>query len=129
MSSVAEIDQFLHEAVAHREIPCVTAIVADKKRVLYHQAFGKLENSARQEMPLDAIFRIMSLTKPITSVLVMALYEQGKVGLDDPISRYLPDLKDPQVIDQVNPTDASYTTRFFRKQTGVAPSAFRASWR
>ena len=90
MSSVAEIDQFLHEAVARRQIPCVAAIVADKNQVLYHQAFGKLENSARQEMPSNAIFRIMSMTKPITSVLVMALYEQGKIGLDDPIRNICP---------------------------------------
>jgi CubicO group peptidase (beta-lactamase class C family) len=106
-----ELDQFLHEAVAQGQLPCVTAIVADRSRVLYHRAFGKVESGASEQMPPDALFRIASMTKPVTSVMVLALYEQGQIDLDDPIAQYLPDLKDPQVIEQVNPADATYTTR------------------
>jgi CubicO group peptidase (beta-lactamase class C family) len=58
----------------------------------------------------DAIFRIASQTKAITSVAVMMLFEEGKFLLDDPISRYIPDFAHPVVLDKFNPADSSYTT-------------------
>ena len=54
-------------------------------------------------MQTDAIFRIASMTKPITSVAIMMLYDQGKLGLDDPVSKYIPEFKNPQVLVSVDP--------------------------
>ena len=60
---------------------------------------------------MDAIFRIASMTKPITSVAMMMLIEEGKAKLDDPVAKYLPDFDNRPVIDTFNKANASYTTR------------------
>jgi CubicO group peptidase (beta-lactamase class C family) len=62
-------------------------------------------------MATDSIFRIASMTKPVTSVAVMMLVQEGDVGLDDPVSDYLPAFEDEKVIENFNPADKSYTTR------------------
>ncbi len=61
-------------------------------------------------MKNDAIFRIMSQTKAITSVGIMILYEQGKLLLDEPIFHFIPEFKNPVVLDKYNAADTSYTT-------------------
>ena len=58
----------------------------------------------------DAICRIASQTKAITSVAVMMLYEEGKILLNDPVSNYIPEFKNPKVLDKFNPADTTYTT-------------------
>src|SRR5437660_1888649 len=66
------------------------------------------DREAAKTMPTDAMFRICSMTKPITSVAVMMLYEEGKFLLDDPVSKYLPEFKNPRVL--VKPASgATYT--------------------
>jgi CubicO group peptidase (beta-lactamase class C family) len=59
----------------------------------------------------DSIFRIASMTKPVTSLAVMMLFEEHKLGLDDPIEKYLPEYAHPRVIEAFYPLDRSYTTR------------------
>jgi CubicO group peptidase (beta-lactamase class C family) len=54
-------------------------------------------------MRTDAIFRIASMTKPVTSVAIMMLYEQGKLDLDDPVSKFIPEFANPQVLVAVEP--------------------------
>src|SRR5436190_10285101 len=56
------------------------------------------DREAGKAMPTDAMFRICSMTKPITSVAVMMLYEEGRFLLDDPVSKYLPEFKNPKVL-------------------------------
>ncbi len=84
---IAQIDQLLQDAVDRKEIPGVVAIVANRDRILYHQGFGKMDVMNDVEMQKDAIFRIASMTKEITSVAVMTLYEDVMFDLDDPISQ------------------------------------------
>ena len=69
----------------------VALIVRDGK-IVYHKAFGYDDPQKTKPMRTDHIFRIASQTKAITSVAAMILYEEGKFLLDDPISRYLPNL-------------------------------------
>ena len=111
MTSVNEIDQFLLTAVERQDVPGVVGIVADKGQVLYHQAFGKLNTASRLRSPAGAMFRIMSMTKPITSVVAMTFREAGQLDLDDPVSRFLPRFKNPQVVAYFNETNSTYTTR------------------
>ena len=92
-TGTVEISRMLQAAVDRGDIPGVVAIVANKDRILYHQAFGKMDVKNDQTMQKDSIFNIASMTKPITSVAVMMLYEKGKLGLDDPISQYMPRMK------------------------------------
>ncbi|MBC7348889.1 MAG: beta-lactamase family protein [Candidatus Aminicenantes bacterium] len=74
----------------------VVLIVRDGK-VAYHRAFGRFRLDKPDPMPLDAIFRIASQSKAVTSVAVMMLMEEGKLLLDDPVSKYIPEFKETYV--------------------------------
>jgi hypothetical protein len=74
----------LDAAVARGDTPGVVALVVDRKGVLYEGSAGKLDGARNLPMASDAIFRIASMTKPITSVAIMMLLEQGELRLDDP---------------------------------------------
>ena len=67
------------------------ALVARGGKVAYLQAFGRIDPATGAPMPADAIFRIASQTKAVTSVAVMILFEEGKILLGDPVSKYLPE--------------------------------------
>jgi methyl acetate hydrolase len=108
---ISEIDALLQQAVQQGTIPGVVAIVANKDRILYHGAFGMMDAGQKKPMQKDSIFRMASMTKPVTSVAIMMLKEEGKLSLDDPVSKYLPSFKDREVIANFNPADATYTTR------------------
>jgi CubicO group peptidase (beta-lactamase class C family) len=105
------IDASLKGAVERKEIPGVVALVTDKKGVLYENAFGVADVSSGRALKTDALFRIASMTKPITSVALMQLVEQGKIGLDDPAEKYLPELKNPKVITSFDAKTGEYQLR------------------
>ncbi len=108
---ITEIDQLLQDAVEIDDIPGVVAIVANRESVLYHQAFGKMDVLNDVEMQKDSIFGIASMTKPITSVAVMMLYEEGRLDLDDPIAQYIDWLSNPEVITSFDEEDGTYSTK------------------
>jgi methyl acetate hydrolase len=110
-AGMAAMDATLQAAVDKGEIPGVVAAVTNKEQVLYLKAFGKQNAEQGVSMATGTLFRIASMTKPVTSVGIMMLYEQGKLQLDDPASLYLPAYKDRAVIDTFNEKDATYTTR------------------
>lgn len=116
---VAEIDSLLQRAIQQGTVPGVVAIVANKDRVLYHNAFGLMDVAKRRPIEKDSIFRIASMTKPVTSVAVMMLVEQGKLSLDDPVAKYIPALKSPDVITSFNKADASYTAKKSSKDIAI----------
>jgi len=74
-------------------------------------AFGRQDVRGGVPMATDTIFRLASMTKPVTSVAVMMLVQEGDLGLDDPVSQYLPAFEDKQVIETFNAADKTYTTR------------------
>jgi methyl acetate hydrolase len=99
MQSKAQIDQILRQKSDAREIPGVVAIAADSKEVIYQGAFGKRDLSKDDAMTPDSVFWIASMTKAITAAAAMQLVEQGKLSLDAPIGKVLPDLAAPQVLE------------------------------
>jgi CubicO group peptidase (beta-lactamase class C family) len=105
------VSQPLRAAVERGDIPGVVALVADRDGVVYEGAFGKLDVAHGTAMPTNAIFRIASMTKPITSTAIMMLIDEGRLGLDDPVSMYLPGFDHLQVITKFNAADATYETR------------------
>ena len=107
----AALSQYLSAAVDRGDVPGVVTLVVDRDGVLYEGAAGQLDVSRGVAMPADALFRIASMTKPITSVAVMMLVEAGKLGLDDPVSKYLPEFESRQLIATFNAADGSYETR------------------
>jgi CubicO group peptidase (beta-lactamase class C family) len=107
---LARIDNMCQEAVAAGQIPGAVALVARNGKIVYWKAFGMADNQSGRNMKRDDIFRIASQTKAVTATAVMILWEEGKFQLDDPISKYIPEFKDPQVLNTFNPADSSYTT-------------------
>src|SRR5262245_20460848 len=84
----AAIDQVLRGAVERKEVPGVMALVTNRERVLYQGAFGVTDLASGRPVTADALYRIASMTKPVTSVALMQLAEQGRIGLDDPVGKY-----------------------------------------
>jgi CubicO group peptidase (beta-lactamase class C family) len=99
MQSKAQIDQILRQKSDAREIPGVVAMAANGKEVIYQGALGKRDLSKDDPMALDSVFWIASMTKAITAAAAMQLVEQGKLSLDAPIGKVLPDLAAPQVLE------------------------------
>jgi len=95
----AQIDQLLRQKSESREIPGVVAVAANNQEVIYQGAFGKRDLSRDEAMTPDTVFWIASMTKAITTAAAMQLVEQGKLSLDAPIGKVLPDLASPQVLE------------------------------
>ncbi len=104
------IETTLNEYIEKGYIPGAIALVVRDGKVVYYESFGYDDVTAKTKLPKDAIVRIASQTKAITSTAVMMLYEEGKFLLDDPISKYIPAFKSPVVLDKFNEADSSYTT-------------------
>jgi CubicO group peptidase (beta-lactamase class C family) len=99
MQSKAQIDQALRSKCDAKEIPGVVAVAASGSEVIYQGAFGKRDLGKDDAMTPDSVFWIASMTKAVTSAAAMQLVEQGKLSLDDPIGKLLPDLASPQVLE------------------------------
>jgi CubicO group peptidase (beta-lactamase class C family) len=106
---LGRIDAVLEEAVADNDIPGAVALVARNGKIVYHRAFGMADTPAGRQMEKDDIFRIASQSKAITSTAVMMLWEEGRFRLDDPVSKYIPEFKNPQVLTRFRYEDTSYT--------------------
>jgi CubicO group peptidase (beta-lactamase class C family) len=107
----AALTRQIAEAVSRGDTPGVVEIVVNREGVLYEGAAGKFDVAKNIPMPTNAIFVIASMTKPVTSVAIMMLLEQGKLKLDDPVSKYLTGYDHLQVITKFNAADATYETR------------------
>jgi CubicO group peptidase (beta-lactamase class C family) len=107
----AEIDGLLQHAVQAGTVPGVVAIVASKDHILYHHAYGLRDVSGQKAMKEDTIFRIASMTKPLTSAAAMLLVEQAKLRLDDPVSKYIPSFENRETIASFDASSGAFTTR------------------
>src|SRR5881394_1580768 len=99
MQSKAQIDQLLRQKTDAKEIPGVVAMAATGSEVIYQGAFGKRDLGKDDAMTADSVFWIASMTKAITTAAGMQLVEQGKLSLDEPIAKLLPDLASPKVLE------------------------------
>ncbi|HBW83793.1 MAG TPA: hypothetical protein DEF79_07110 [Gammaproteobacteria bacterium] len=97
----------LQQHIDDGSIAGVVAAVARDGKVVYFKALGSLNIEQRKPMPKDALFRIYSMTREITSFAVLQLYEAGKFELDDPIQWYLPEFSDQRVLMDSDSTDVS----------------------
>ena len=88
----------VQRSIDEKRIAGAVTLVVRHGRVAWLQSQGMMDREAGKTMRADAMFRICSMTKPITSVAVMMLYEEGKFLLDDPVSKYLPEFKNPKVL-------------------------------
>ena len=105
------IDTYLTDAVEQTRIPGLVALVTNAEGELYRGAFGLADVARGRAMSDDAIFNIASMTKPITSFVVMTLIEQGRLRLDDPIADHLPDVVPTEVFASFDPATKRFTSR------------------
>jgi CubicO group peptidase (beta-lactamase class C family) len=110
-SGRAEIDAYLAQAVEQSRIPGLVAIVTSADGELYRGAFGLADVARGRAMSDDAIHNIASMTKPITSAVVMMLVEEGRLGLDDPIADHLPGVVPTEVFASFDPVTGQFTSR------------------
>lgn len=108
---LAKIDLMFKSAIDEGQIPGAVALIAHNGKIVFHNAYGMSNNVAGQGMKKDAIFRIASQTKAITSTAVMMLWEEGKFRLDDPISKYIPEFSAAEILNTFNEADSTYTTK------------------
>ena len=93
---------FLQAEVDRKRLPGAVALISRRGQVVLHESVGRQNPQDAVPMALDSIFRIYSMTKPIVSVAIMMLMEQGKLMLSDPIARYLPEFAGAQVMAHVD---------------------------
>ena len=135
----SDLDASLRAAVEARDVPGVVALVATRERVLYQSAFGVADVATGRALTSDALFRIASMTKPVTSVALMQLIEQGRVGLDDPAEKYLPELAGLKVFEKFDASTGAYQLRpasrpatvkhFLTHTSGLAYPFTSPNWR
>ncbi len=111
MSAQPNLDAQLRAAIERKDVPGVVVIAGDRNGVIYQGAFGMAESGAGRAMALDAIFRIASMTKAVTSVAAVQLIEEGKLALDDRADKYLPELANPPVFESFDAATGAYKLR------------------
>lgn len=93
----ARVDSTLRRFVSSGTLAGASALIHEKGQEVYFNAFGMADREANRPMARDAIVQIFSMTKPITGVALMTLFEQGKFQLDDPVSKYAPEFANMRV--------------------------------
>lgn len=94
---LARIDPAMEEFIADHNAAGITTLVARRGKVVQFKTYGMRDIENHKPMTEDTIFRIYSMSKPITSAALMTLYEEGKFFLNDPVEKYLPEFKDLEV--------------------------------
>ena len=107
---LARIDQMMQEHVNKKMIPGAVVLLMRNGKVVHQKAFGFKDVESQAALKTNDIFRIASQTKAITSLAIMMLWEEGKFLLDEPISKYVPEFRNPKVLKQVRWADTTYTT-------------------
>jgi len=106
---LAYIDSILIEATNRGDIPGAVAVVTRNGKTVYSKSFGYADWESKTNLETDHIFRIASQTKAITATAVMMLWEEGRFRLDDPISEYIPEFKNPVVLKELDASDSTFT--------------------
>ena len=105
-----QLDANIERWINEDQLNGAAVIILKNGKIVYQKPFGYANIQQNIPMKNDNIFRIASMTKPIISVAAMVLYEEGKFLLTDPISKFIPEFKNPVVIDKYNAADTTYTT-------------------
>jgi len=96
-TGLARIDAYLKNEIAENKIPGAIMMIQRNGKTAYFNSFGVRDPSTKEPMTPDTIFRIYSMSKPITTVAAMMLVEEGKLALDEPLSKYIPAFADVKV--------------------------------
>jgi CubicO group peptidase (beta-lactamase class C family) len=94
---LGRLDAAMQKAVDSGELPGAVVLIARDGQLVYAKTFGWQDREKKIPMSNDSIFRLYSMTKPVVSVAAMILVEEGKLGLQEPVSKYIPEFKDMKV--------------------------------
>ena len=106
---LARVGDYLRDQVAQGKIPGAVLLIEQHGKPVYHQLIGVRDTATKAPMTDDTIFRLFSLTKPITSVVAMQLIDEGKLALSDPVSKYIPSFASVKVGVEKKNEDGSRT--------------------
>ena len=106
---VALIDQMCVQAIKDENLPGMVTLLARNGKIVLWKAYGMANSEEGRKMKRDDIFRIASQSKAITATAVMMLWEEGKISLDDPISKYIPEFRNQQVLKTFQYSDTTWT--------------------
>ena len=98
-----KVDAVIDQAIADNRIVGAVVLVAQDGKLVYQRAAGLVDKENKKPMPVDALFRLSSVSKPIVIVTALALVERKQFSLDDPVTKWLPDFK-PKLADGTTPT-------------------------
>jgi CubicO group peptidase (beta-lactamase class C family) len=115
---LARIDTVVNDYIKRECFPGAVAFIARHGKIVYYKSFGIRDLAAQDPMEKDDIFRMASMTKALASVAVMMLYEEGYFLLDDPVSKFIPEFKNPQVLVKLNP-DTTYVGKPASKEITI----------
>ncbi len=104
----AALDRTLEAAVARGAVPGVVAGITSRRGLVYRRACG---TGGGTSLRFDTAFRVASMTKLVTTVAVLRLFEQGRFGLDDPFAEHVPDFRQPGVLESFDAATGAYTVR------------------
>ena len=118
-SELNQIENLIEKAIDKNSIPGAVVLVAKNNQIIYKKAFGIKNPETNDPYQIDDIFRIASMTKAITSIGIMKLWERGLIGLDDPIENYIPEFKNVGVLDKFFPKDSTFTIKPTKKKITI----------
>ena len=104
------IDNMAKQYAEEGKIPGGVILLARKGKIVYYKNFGYRDTGKKEAAQKDDIFRIASMSKAITTVGIMQLFERGLIGLDDAVDKYIPAFKQTRVLESFDTSDSSYTT-------------------
>ncbi len=108
-SRLENVSRLVQRYIDDRKLPGAITMIARRGKVVHFETYGNMDDEAAKPMSTDAIFRLASMTKPIASVALMSLYEEGKFQLDDPASKFIAEFKELKVF--ARGTAESYEVR------------------
>ena len=116
---LARIDIMCQEEIEKGNLPGIVSLVARNGKIVHWKAYGMADNQRGRKMERDDIFRIASQSKAITATAVMMLWEEGKFRLDDPVSKYIPEFENQQVLKTFSYRDTSWTGEPVEKEITI----------
>ncbi|MEO0474001.1 MAG: serine hydrolase domain-containing protein [Bacteroidota bacterium] len=109
-AKLGQIDTLINTYLDSTWIPGAEVMILRQGQVAFHEVYGLSDYDTRRSSAKTDIYRLASMTKPITAVACLMLVEEGKIGLDDPIGQYLPTFQNSMVLDSINWADSTHTT-------------------
>ena len=117
---LAKMDAVMEDFVKDNQLPGIITLIKRKGKIGHFNMHGMMDIEAKRPMQEDALFRIYSMTKPIVSVALMMLLEEGKLSLSDPVAQYIPAFANTKVCAEVTPIGM----QLIRSEPGDEHSAF-----